>query len=134
MKRRIIFIFTILILLAAIFSLLKTLHKTYLAGQRIKTSEQEVQILLEREKELKKELIQKDSLEFVERQARDKLALVKPGETIVVVGQTPSQNTTENQTSSSLANLPNPKKWWVLFFGSESTQAHPNLPAGEAGL
>lgn len=118
MRRRILFILTVLILLGAIFSLLKAIYKTYSASERIKKSEQEVASLEKRQQELKDELSVKNNLDFVEKEARDKLAMVKPGETIVVVGEDTSKKTTEDGDDSNvpLNNLSNPRKWWYLFF------------------
>ncbi|HLD25173.1 MAG TPA: septum formation initiator family protein [Patescibacteria group bacterium] len=54
---------------------------------------------------------------YVERIARDKLGMVKEGETIVIlpdaVGERSFDKTQDGQMNN---NLPNWKKWWKLFF------------------
>ena len=44
-------------------------------------------LLQRRNEELKKKLVEVGSLQFIEQQARDKLSLARPGETIMVIPQ-----------------------------------------------
>lgn len=61
---------------------------------------------------LKQKLSEAQSQTFVEREAREKLGLVKPGEIIVLVrGATPSAQ--ERPRATELSNW---RKWWQLFF------------------
>lgn len=71
---------------------------------------------------------------FIEREARLKLGLKKPGETVVVIQDTQSQNLSEESTADptdplgyvidestghvplSGNSLANPLKWWYYFF------------------
>ncbi len=62
---------------------------------------------------LKSELNQVQSPEFIERQAREKLGLVKEGEAVVFLPQSSESGSLEAQTDG---NLPNWKEWWKLFF------------------
>ncbi len=61
---------------------------------------------------LTEQLKEAQSLPFIERQAREKLGLVRPGEMIVLLGKqnfTSGGSTGEDSTS-------NWRKWWKLFF------------------
>jgi predicted cobalt transporter CbtA len=69
--------------------------------------EKEHQELLE-----KKEYYQSE--EFVEQEARNRLNLGKPGETVVILP--PNVGETEEITSTPTPELPNWQRWWRLFF------------------
>ena len=57
------------------------------------------------------------SSEYVEKEAREKLNLVKPGEKVVVVTKSDKINN-ENEKEFELINSKNsPAKWWRYFFG-----------------
>lgn len=79
----------------------------------------EREVVLEQEKEvnikLNKELDEAKTPQFVEREAREKLGMVKEGETVVIMpnDQYPISNI---QIKSEEDTLPNWKKWWRLFF------------------
>lgn len=62
---------------------------------------------------LKQALKETQDPAFVERQAREKLGMVKEGETIVLMDKSriPNPNDTKNQEQ-----IPNWRKWWSLFF------------------
>lgn len=60
---------------------------------------------------LKQQLSYVKTDEFVEKEAREKLGLVKEGESVVI----PSQEEDKKQPISN-PSLPNWKKWWSLFF------------------
>lgn len=63
---------------------------------------------------LRQELAEVASQAYIEKAAREKLGLVKPGEMIVLVPK--SQNVPAAEPAKIEANLPNWKKWWRLFF------------------
>lgn len=63
---------------------------------------------------LKRRLEEAKTESFVERMAREKLGLVKEGETIVIVDK--SQNSNLNDQEKPEENTPNWKRWWALFF------------------
>ena len=65
-------------------------------------------------RDLQKKLAETQRPEFVERVAREKLGLVKPGETVVLINK--SQNSNLNDQTKTEVSLPNWKKWWRLFF------------------
>ena len=62
--------------------------------------------------ELKERIVQTQQPDYIERQARNLLGLVLPGEVPVLV-QKP-EATTSSQINSE--NIPNWKAWWKLFF------------------
>jgi cell division protein DivIC len=74
--------------------------------------------LLELQKEnktLKEKLTEVLSPGFVEREARDKLGMAKPGETVALVGQ-PGSDESRLPEDFLTPPLPNWKQWWQVFF------------------
>jgi len=91
--------------------------KLWGAGSRLSEAEQ---TLVEKEAEnatLKARLEEVKSDEFVEREARDKLGMVREGEILVVLPQT------EESSNPQAINLPddstNWQKWMRLYFGEK---------------
>ena len=91
--------------------------KLWGAGSRLSEAEQ---TLVEKEAEnatLKARLEEVKSDEFVEREARDKLGMVREGEILVVLPQT------EESSNPQATNLPddstNWQKWMRLYFGEK---------------
>lgn len=63
--------------------------------------------------QLKEKLSVAQSPEFVEKQAREKLGMVKPGETLVLVGTDGSGD----PVTAKPRKIPNWQMWWRLFIG-----------------
>lgn len=66
-------------------------------------------------KELKKQYEEAKKPQFIEQEARDKLLLVKPGESEVVLPPISPQASGSGKANPS-ESVPNWKKWWNLFF------------------
>lgn len=83
--------------------------------KRTIVSERQEALRLEeaRNRELVVKLEEATSSAFIEREAREKLGLVKEGDTIVLIDRTQNVRTND-QTKAE--DLPNWKKWWRLFF------------------
>lgn len=81
---------------------------------QIKSTEDKVAQLEKEEKGLveKKEYYQSD--EFVEQEARNKLNMARPGETVVVLP--PKKEESKENLENVVTQLPNWGKWWKLFF------------------
>ena len=90
-----------------IYRLLKAEDQVKLAQQRLEKLEREHQELLE-----KREYYQSE--EFVEQEARNRLNMGKPGETVVILP--PNISETGEITSTPALELPNWKRWLRLFF------------------
>lgn len=115
MKQRLI---TLLIYSVALFIIVNISRSIYSLWQKqyILGEQAQVKKLLEEEnKELSEALSQAQSPEFVEKQAREKLNLKRPGETVVLLPKELKQ--VEEQAQAQIeADLPNWRKWWKLFF------------------
>lgn len=92
------------------FSLAKGTYNLWQRAERVKEAQEERMEAEKKNRELKEKLEFVQSPKFVEKEAREKLGLAKPGETVVIM-------TPQEATSSAVEkNLPNWKKWWELFF------------------
>jgi len=115
MKKR--FFETIIILLGMVFIVKLTgdFLRLIKASQRIKLMEEKVLKLEEKKKELSEKYQYYQTPEFIEEEARNKLNMAKPGETIVILppnlGEVLSRPKTQVEPP-----IPNWKKWWNLFF------------------
>lgn len=76
---------------------------------RIEALEKEIQILEEKSKELESQISQASSETFLEKEAREKLGLKKPGEEVVVV--LPPKESKEEKTKEE-KHFWNPQGWW----------------------
>jgi cell division protein FtsB len=85
------------------------------ANQQIKTAEEKVLKLEEKNRELSEKYQYFQSKEFIEEEARNKLNMAKPGETIVVLPPNLSEFMNHSRTKNEVS-LPNWRKWWNLFF------------------
>ena len=68
-----------------VFSLGRRVWKNLEGVRRIAALKKEISCLIEENKRLKRELERRESLEFVEREAREKLGMVREGEKMVVL-------------------------------------------------
>lgn len=66
-----------------------------------------------RNRELQAKLEEATSSAFIEKEAREKLGLVKEGDTVVLIDRTENS---ELNDQAKTEDLPNWKKWWKLFF------------------
>ncbi len=69
--------------------------------------------LLAENSRLNEQLLEATSPAFIEQEARDKLGLVRPGETVVIMDRTQNVKTGNQKTPQ---DLPSWKQWWSLFF------------------
>lgn len=114
MKSRVLKIVIIVIGLSLIFNLSRDILRLIKASDQIRQAEQKVRDLEVEQRQLveKKEYFQSE--EFVEEEARNKLNMAKPGETIVILP--PSSGVAGDKNKGEQAKIPNWKKWWQLFF------------------
>lgn len=117
MKKRLFQVFFLGIGIILIVRLTSNIFRLFKGIQQINLAEKRV-LQLEKEKEelsLKRQYYQ--SPEFIEEEARNKLNMAKPGETIVIL---PSdlEELIIKQKARAEANpqVPHWKKWWKLFF------------------
>lgn len=90
------------------------------SSKRLKNLESEVAVLEDKNSKLKEELTYVKSLDFIEREARRRLNLVKPNEKVFIsaTGRNQYSSVLGDQSTKALLNKTdsNPRKWYILFF------------------
>lgn len=115
MKRKIKVILVILVVLLVVYNLINQILGAFKSSDRLSSAVEKVYSLEAKNKELKGKLAQIKSPAFIEQQARDKLGLSKPGETVVII---PEQKLKEilGISQSAQIRFPNWKGWLKLFW------------------
>lgn len=112
MFRNRVFIFIIVLLLIyLIISSIRSILELQKAGQTVLEYEKEYQEAKKKNEELKERLREVQRPEFIEREAREKLGMGKPGELIIIIPEI-----TLAPERKKERNLANWEKWWKLFF------------------
>jgi len=104
-------------LLLTLFQLTKTLWNTYQAGQQVGLLEQEVEELRHEKQFYEEEVEDRQSDEFVEQEARNKLNLIKPGETVVVIKEPDMAGQGQGEVAAARESIPIPEQWQELILG-----------------
>lgn len=86
------------------------------SGDRLSEAADTVYKLETRNKELKKQLTQTQSSDFIEQQARDKLGLSKKGETLFIIPEDKLKMVLEASQSAAEVRLPNWLGWLRVFW------------------
>ena len=98
------------------YNLIGQIRVAFKSGDRLSLAAEQIIKLEIKNKELKKRLAEVKSAGFLEQQIRDKLGLVKEGETLVVIPQAVIDQVLALNQKVEKVRLPNPLGWWRLFF------------------
>ncbi len=99
------------------YYLITQIFDAFKANDRLTEAVSKVYSLEIKNKELKEQLKEVTSVGFIEKEARDKLGLVKEGETMVIIPDEKIQKILGlNQEVAQEVRLPNWKGWLGLFF------------------
>lgn len=112
LSRLIITIVSLLLVVSLSRSIMSLWEKYDIVWER----QQELDREKERNVQLKTELEQVQRPEFIEREAREKLGMVKEGETVVLLPKSQISNSNDQTREENEEKIPNWKKWWRLFF------------------
>ncbi len=110
--KKILQIGAIIILLLIINGLARSIYDLWNKQDLLTLAKKTLEEEKLKNKKLKGELSYVESPEFIEREARNKLFLVKPGEKEILISQKSSQEAKLKKE----VNIPNWKKWLNLFF------------------
>jgi cell division protein FtsB len=105
----------VLILGLIVFGLGRQIVLALQAGQRLDRAAEEVNNLQQDNRVLKEKLSQTQKYNFIEQMARDKLNLVKPGETVVIIPEKAIDKVLSAQIKVEEVKLPNWQGWLKLF-------------------
>ena len=84
MKKKVFILVFLVILVISAFNYYNNMKKISSLKQDIDRLNDQIQVNLDKQENLKKQLANLDNEEFIEKVARTKLGLVKPGEVLVV--------------------------------------------------
>ena len=115
-QKPIVRLFPLILLISLILGSLSLISSIVSTVKRQNTREDREKILLElqkRESELQKKLEFTGSPEFVEAEARKKLNMARPGETIILIDQTEKRSGDTFEVNKETTNW---KMWWGLFY------------------
>jgi len=121
---KILLIVSLIILIFFSTNLVKEIINRRDLKKDVRSLEEEINRLESRNNELSQLIGYFESLDFVEKEARTKLNLRKPGEKIIIVGDEESEvNTVQpieqdisNYITNEIVSLSNPERWWNYFF------------------
>lgn len=108
--KKFLFIIIVLILLVIINNLVRSMYDAWQKKDFITQAQKELSFQKQENQRLKSALSYSKTSEFIEKQARDKLFMVKKGEQKILIPQE------EKETEVKKENLPNWQQWWNLFF------------------
>ena len=103
-----------LISLVLVATLPRSIYQLWQRRDIVSEREQELKRIQAENERLKTNLREVQTPGFVERQAREKLGMVKEGETLVIMPNDKLQMT--NGEEEKEKSTPNWEKWWGLFF------------------
>lgn len=83
-------------------------------GSEVEKTQLKLETTIEEKNRLEKQLEYVKSADFVEKEARDKLGMSKPGETIVILPDN-VEKIVGGQEEKKKVEIPNWKKWGQLF-------------------
>ena len=107
----------VLIYLLVILS--RVVWQNYQVNLQVVLLENQVQTLKESNDELKAKILYYQTPSYLEKEARSKLGLQKPGEEVVIVPSAKPKQTTAPQKETQ-KNQPNWQTWWEFFFGPDA--------------
>ncbi|OGD89481.1 hypothetical protein A3I53_03575 [Candidatus Curtissbacteria bacterium RIFCSPLOWO2_02_FULL_40_13b] len=113
MKRNFLLFVVFLVGIILVVNSLRRLVSFRSTAQQVKDAEKRLETLKKESESLKRELEYKKSQDFAESEIRNRLGLVKEGETVVIL----PKDEKSNKNGENEVAIPNWQKWWNLFFG-----------------
>jgi cell division protein FtsB len=111
--KKIIFILIVTILILIINDLARSVYDIWQKKDVISQAQKELNFQKQENQRLKSALSYSQTAEFIEKEARNKLFMVKEGEQKVFISDESSDS---GQAQKIESNDPNWKQWWNLFF------------------
>jgi cell division protein DivIC len=115
-KAKVFYLAIIVLGLGASFGLAQNLYNSYQNSQLLQNAREKLERLRIENSTLKESVKEAENPNFIEKEARERLGLVKPGEVVVIL---PEKSSTSAAVSTTANDLQRPiwKQWWGLFFG-----------------
>lgn len=104
-----------LIVLYSGFGLYKALYENYTINQKLKNLEADVRILQEKNREIENLNAYYKTNSYKEKEARARLSLAKPGETLLIVTGQKEEEIRQLEEEKKIPKT-NPELWYDYFF------------------
>lgn len=115
-RRRFFYLFAFFFAIYLIWTLSVSIIRDWGQGERIAKVEARLKKVQKDNQDLQLELSYVQSQDFIERQAREKLNLIYPGETIIILPKLNRSDFKIPQEKTPEKRLPNWRQWLNLFF------------------
>lgn len=116
MIRKVAQFFILAVVLILFYGLSNQIYHALQAGKRLDGAASKLANLQRKNNELKKKLAEADSLAFIEIQARDKLNLSRPGESVIVISEKEIDRVLGISESTPSVKILNWQGWLKLLF------------------
>ncbi len=114
--KRTLYLVALVAILGLSYSLSRQVYTSLQAGSRLDSEAEGLVALQQENSALKKQLAQTNSPSFVEQEARDKLDMARPGETVVIIPQEEIDKVLGLSQDKPVEKVPNWQGWARLFF------------------
>ena len=111
--KKALFIIAVIVCLITINNLVRSIYSIWQKEKLATDAEKQLNYQKEENERLKSELSYVQTQEFIEKQARDKLFMTRPNESVVLSSEDQGP---ENLANNKGENKPNWRKWVELFF------------------
>lgn len=113
--KRIIFLASLIASLFILNSLVRSISSLWSKQELLVKAQKQLENKKRENEQLGKRLSQVQSQEFIEKEVRNRLFLVKPGESLVLIPEE-LLKASESAKGKAKDQKPNWQKWWELFF------------------
>ncbi len=115
--KRLVFIAILIVSVFIIQNLVRSIFTLWQKHDLLVKAEKELALEKKKNQEIKHDLAMTQSADFIEKEARNKLFLVKPGESKVLIDEQLLKKAMEaSKQAKQEAQKPNWQQWWELFF------------------
>lgn len=116
MQKKLIYLILAVITIVITYSLIRQITSALKSGENLQQVVDDLHKMEIQNQELKKRLSQIELPEFIEKEARNKLGLVKMGETLVIIPQEKIDAILGKDKKQEEIKFPNPLGWLKVFF------------------
>lgn len=115
-QKKLALILIIILFFGIFYGLSKQILGSLQAGKRLERETEELVQLQKKNIELKKELIEVQTPQFIEREARDKLNFSRPNETVIIIPEEEIDKVLGIEKKIGETKIPNWQGWLKLFW------------------
>lgn len=115
LTKKIGIVIALILLFIFVFNLINQIILTLRSGERLNIEIEKLHQLESQNKNLKKRLMEVNTKDFLEREARDKLGLAKEDEILIIIPDEKIESILQEQKPREESSLPNWQGWVRIF-------------------